>query len=53
MSVLMSIIKIAILAGVGYYMVKILYALITQPNLRFYLSHTLKEIKNMYYRYYV
>ena len=53
MALLVSIIKIFVLAVVGYYLVKVLYALITQPNLRFYLSHTLKDLKNMYYRYYV
>jgi len=53
MALVFSIIKILVLAVVGYYLVKMIYALVTQPNLRFYLSHTLKEVKNMYYRYYV
>jgi len=53
MNLVISIVKLAILAGVGYYLYKTIRALITQPNLRFYLSHTLKELKNMYYRYYV
>jgi len=53
MAVLASIIKILVLAVVGVTLVRVFYALATQPNLRFYLSHTLKDLKNMYYRYYV
>ncbi len=53
MSVLITILKVAVLAAVGYYLFKAVYALSTQPNLRHYLKHTLKDVKNMYYRYHV
>jgi hypothetical protein len=53
MGVLVSIIKVIILVAVSYYLIKIVHALITQPNLRVYLTATMKDLKNMYYRYHV
>ena len=32
---------------------KIIYTLITKPNLRYYLTQTLKDVKYLYYRYHV
>ena len=32
---------------------KVVNALITKPNLRYYLVATLKDVKHMYYRYHV
>ena len=32
---------------------KIIYTLITKPNLRYYLVQTLKDVKHMYNRYHV
>jgi len=53
MHILWWIIKLAILAAVLYYGFKITRALIREPNLRFYLKHTMKDLKNLYYRYHV
>ena len=43
----------ALVTAVVYAVAKVCYALITKPNLRAYLIHTLKDVKNMYYRYHV
>jgi len=53
MGVVFTIIKVAVFVVVGYYVIKISHAVATQPNLRHYLAHTLKDLKNMYYRYHV
>ncbi len=53
MGVLFTILKVLVLVVAGYYLIKMIHALATQPNLRHYLSHTLKDLKNMYYRYHV
>jgi hypothetical protein len=53
MGFLVTIIKWTILILAAYYLFKIVRALIKEPNLRVYLVHTMKDLKNMYYRYHV
>lgn len=53
MDVIVVIVELAVLAAALYYGARIARALIREPNLRFYLKHTLKDLKNMYYRYHV
>ncbi len=42
-----------IFTAIGLVVAKIAHALITKPNLRYYLIATLKDVKHMYYRYHV
>ena len=53
MSFIISVLKWVILITAAYYLFKIVRTLIKEPNLRLYLVHTAKEVKNMYYRYHV
>ena len=53
MHILWLIIKLAILAAVLFYGFKITRALIREPNLRFYLKTTAKDLKHLYNRYHV
>ena len=43
----------AVVTGLLYVVFKTIYTLITKPNLRAYIVHTLKDVRNMYYRYHV
>jgi hypothetical protein len=49
----MTVFKWSILIVVSFFLFKIVRALIKEPNLRVYLVQTLKDAKNMYYRYHV
>ena len=53
MGFILSMIKWAILITMAYWLFKIVRVLIREPNLRLYLVKTVKEAKNMYYRYHV
>jgi len=53
MGFILTMLKWAILIVVAFYLFKIVRALIKEPNLRHYLVHTAKDLKNMYYRYHV
>jgi hypothetical protein len=53
MGLLTTIMKWAVLLAAVYFLFKIVRALIREPNLRLYLVHTAKDLKNMYYRYHV
>ena len=43
----------AFIFGLVYVAYKVTHALVTKPNLRYYVAKTLKDIKYMYYRYHV
>ncbi len=43
----------AVVTGLLYIVFKTIYTLITKPNLRAYILHTIKDFRNMYYRYHV
>ena len=43
----------AIVTGIVFVVYKFVRALITKPNLRYYVASVLKDVKNMYYRYHV
>jgi len=43
----------AIATGALYSVYKVTRALVTKPNLRYYLWRTLKDVRHMYYRYHV
>jgi len=53
---LLSVVKIilwVIIICALYFGFKIVYTLATKPNLRYYLTQTLKDVKYLYYRYHV
>ena len=43
----------ALVTGIVFVVYKFVRALITKPNLRYYVASVLKDVKNMYYRYHV
>ncbi len=43
----------AVVTGAVYIVGRSAYEVISKPNLRRYLVATLKDVKNMYYRYHV
>ena len=53
MGFILTVIKWAVLITMAYYLFKIVRTLIKEPNLRLYLVHTARDLKNMYYRYHV
>ena len=53
MGFILTMLKWAVLIAAAYYVFKIVRTLIREPNLRLYLVHTAKDLKNMYYRYHV
>jgi hypothetical protein len=53
MGFIITLLKWVILVAAAYYLFKIVRVLIQEPNLRLYLVKTVKETKNMYYRYHV